>query len=689
MSYIPHPKLKEAEILMYRGRYDEAREIIESSTETQEINEIECELLKSRILIQSQKYQEGLAIAEWIINSRNTGNCDSLVIDAMIIKLNALAGMNKIAQGFKLNEEIRNILEKEEVKNQYLAANYRNRLENIQGDLYIKKGMFRNALECLSRGLEISADVKDELAMAISLASISNVHIQVGEIDKALASCSKCLSIFEKLTCEQGIADSYRMLAVIHWRTGRCDKALEYNHRALKIYRELGGHETELSWIYNNTGAIHVVNGDVFIALDFYRKYLFIVERKGDKSSIAHGLMNLGYVYHWMGEFEKAREHYKKALDVLNSIDTEVNTDSQISSIIYPYINLLIEENSIAEAKSYLSKLEAINSRSYDKLVHLRYKMSRGKILKSSKRFLDKAEAMKIFKEISQEEKVVKLSLTTDAKLNLCELLFDELKYTGNEEVVNEIKGLIDRLLILAEEQNSFKLLCETYLLKSKLALIELDLNTARKMLSLAQEVAENKGLNKLAMKISDGHDNLLDQAVRWKNFIDEEVSLEDRIDIAGFEEMVVSMIRKRVKVENRFPKPVHEEPVLLLVVNEAGISTFSRVFSEIDQNYQLISGFLSAINSVLHDIFSESGPVERIKYRDYTVIMKRDDSLLFCYAFKGKSYYPCKKVQKFIDILRSKEQIWTSLKTNYPNGKPPLFDMIDPIVDHVFKTTR
>ena len=118
-------------------------------------------------------------------------------------------------------------------------------------------------------------------------------------------------------------------------------------------------------------------------------------------------------------------------------------------------------------------------------------------------------------------------------------------------------------------------------------------------------EYAENKGLNKLAMKISDGHDNLLDQAVRWKNFIDEEVSLEDRIDIAGFEEMVVSMIRKRVKVENRFPKPVHEEPVLLLVVNEAGISTFSRVFSEIDQNYQLISGFLSAINSVLHDIFS------------------------------------------------------------------------------------
>jgi len=62
---------------------------------------------------------------------------------------------------------------------------------------------------------------------------------------------------------------------------------------------------------------------------------------------------------------------------------------------------------------------------------------------------------------------------------------------------------------ITFEKSNSFWILGETYLLQAKLALISLNLEEARRLLTKGQRIVEKYELNHLAIKISNEHDEV------------------------------------------------------------------------------------------------------------------------------------------------------------------------------------
>jgi predicted amidohydrolase len=155
-------------------------------------------------------------------------------------------------------------------------------------------------------------------------------------------------------------------------------------------------------------------------------------------------------------------------------------------------------------------------------------------------------KAGEILEEVVEEE-ISDHSLTVSAMIHLCDLLLSELRMTGEDELLDRINALTEQLLEIAEQQSSHSLLAETYLLQSKLALIELDMGKAEKLLTKAQLIAEEKELHTLARTVAHERGLLQSQIRKWDAIIKENPSRQEMIDFTKLDDFLEQMIHKAV----------------------------------------------------------------------------------------------------------------------------------------------
>jgi hypothetical protein len=189
-----------------------------------------------------------------------------------------------------------------------------------------------------------------------------------------------------------------------------------------------------------------------------------------------------------------------------------------------------------------LQRLQQLNEQADNKIISQRSRVAEALVLKASPRARYRVKAEELFEQVAAE-KVVWHELTVEALLNLCDLLLTELRASNDPELLREIQGHVDRLQDVATHQGSSWLLAETYVLQTKLTLMNLNLEDARRLLDQAQQLAEKHGLHRLAMQISSECNTLLDQRGQWKDLIARNASLLERMDLAHLEAQVMRMI--------------------------------------------------------------------------------------------------------------------------------------------------
>ena len=150
-------------------------------------------------------------------------------------------------------------------------------------------------------------------------------------------------------------------------------------------------------------------------------------------------------------------------------------------------------KNEIEISEYYLNKTKEIKDTANNPIIDQVYNLAKGHYLKGSKRIIKRAEAQEIFEQMAEEEVLVH-EITVDSMFNLCEMLIQELRQFGNEAVISEVKEVLEKLIKVAEDQNSFKVLVESKLLQSKVALLELDLKLAQETMQQAQQIAFERG---------------------------------------------------------------------------------------------------------------------------------------------------------------------------------------------------
>jgi predicted amidohydrolase len=120
---------------------------------------------------------------------------------------------------------------------------------------------------------------------------------------------------------------------------------------------------------------------------------------------------------------------------------------------------------------------------------------------------------------------------------------------TGEDEILHEVKDLTEKLHKIAKDQSSHSLLTEAYVLKSKLALLELDINKAQELLDIALINAEDKGLRTLAVKIYSEKTLLEAEIEKWKYLTKRKAPLNERLELTRLEGLMERVTSKRLEV--------------------------------------------------------------------------------------------------------------------------------------------
>ncbi|MHA2296660.1 MAG: tetratricopeptide repeat protein [Candidatus Hodarchaeales archaeon] len=577
-------KVKQIEELARTGNLEDLLEEIDNigtKLKLEEEDELRSQILKSHILTHMGAYREGFSLAEKIIKEGRRFRNQLMKVDAIVPKITALLmlgeldeSIDAIDEGMDLLHSLIDIPKTDILEREANFKHLKGMFYRIKGDLYL-------ALENLNDSLSIRQEIGNPYDIAESMNSIGIIHAskneinealyfwneslnlsekigsmhlsskllnnlgmiywQKGELDQALRYYHESLSIYQKLGDKQRIASSLSNIGLIFWNKGELDFALDYYRGSLSLFEEIEN-EPIIASVLNNIGIIHENKGELDIALHFHLSSLSIRQELDNKYDIAMSFNNIGSIYFFKGISRTAKSFLKKSVDLFE----ETGNIQDASDPLYNLIRVSVHEDSLEEAESHLRKLQVINKEEENKFVDQVYRISKALILKSSERLVKRAEAQAIFQNIVEEE-VIRFELTIEAMINLCELLLLELKGSGSREVLDEVKELLNRLIELARAKHSHSWLSYAFLLQSKLAMLELDIETAQQFLTKAQLIAEEKGLHKLELTISSERDLLYSQLSKWEKIIEQKPSMREIIQLTQFDDLIERMVRKRL----------------------------------------------------------------------------------------------------------------------------------------------
>lgn len=664
-----------------------------SKADLEKFNKLKSQISKSYGLIRKGDYDKGLNLADQTFKDGEEFGKRPLLIDAIICQGYALLGSGKLDACLKIVEEGENLLELIEHIKKRESTEKHAQLNELKSIAYRRKGNITTAKDLFQQTLATIEALKNKEAEASLLNNIGIIDASEGEFDLALEYFQKSLKKYEELGVKNPSLNLFNNIGLISSLKGELNQALEYYQKGLNLVEKLGElpskavilmnigqvyqtngdlqtaleysmkslrilkeleSQYELATCYNNIGVIHEFKGDLFKAHELYTKSFIIHKELGNNTKTAMNYNNIGNTYLDGGDVYKAISHYQESLKLLEGTGNILD----ISSILYNLILVNLQRGSTENSQQYLQQLQEINDKNENKAINQIYRLSKALVLKSSERVVKRAEGQQLLQKITEEE-VKENEYTIIAKKNLCELLIQELSTSGNEEILAEIKELSQELLDFAKTQHSNSLLIESYIIQSKMALLELDLDSARQLLSQGQQLAEENELQRLLVMVSREYDSLLTQLSKWPDLADRDVPLAERLELAELESMVTRLIRKKADIAELS----EEEPILFLILARSGMSMFSKHFlPESLLADQLIGGFLTAINAFTQQAFSETGTIEGIKHKEYTILMKPTDPLLCCYVFKGPSYYALQKLKNFSETVRVSDTIWNKL---------------------------
>ena len=645
-------ELREIETCIYNTNFEKALEIIQSLEKKYTASNFKLLLLilKGRLFSYQEKYKDAVELGEEAISLSRELGLPAQSIDALLLKSNG------VFLGY-LEDSIDFINQAEELikstyKNPPLDAprQYSDFLTmkfivlRYASDL---KESFNTANEWLSL-YEGSSEKIDKSKVYIQ---ISESYLYDSKVNNAFDYAKNSLDIQKELNNKVGIASSLYSIGQSHFVMGEIEKGLYYFKQCLSF--------SEISILtkleaMHMMGAVFKEKGDTNRALRYYKRSVVLARKEGYREKLASILTSIGTINRMKGESNIATEYINQSLHICR----EINSLYGISVNLFYLILIYLEKDLIANAQAYLLQFEKVVKLTQSSQWFYMYELARALILKKTKRLKSRSEAETILKEIVDEGSNLTPQLRLFTIINLCDMLLEELVITNNDEILNELSPLINQLLSIVKNANSYLWLAETRLLQAKLALIQMNIRDAKKLMIEAQMIADIHGLNLLAIKISNDHDSLLDQSRLWDELLQNAAPYSERIKLASIDGLIAQMQGKETIEELHV---LDETPILLLIMSRDGVPHFTHSFRK-DWDFEfLFSSFLSAFNSFSSEIFSKT--IDRIKIGENKILINPIKTYLICYVIQGQSYPAQKKLRQLTKEIEQDPDILLALK--------------------------
>ncbi|MHA1930174.1 MAG: tetratricopeptide repeat protein [Candidatus Thorarchaeota archaeon] len=662
-----------SEQLLNEGKFSEALklvDIIEARDDLTSLDQLSCLLLRSKLLSRLGFYKDSLEVAESAKEKCQRFDAPVHLVDALLTICEIYWFLGKFDESLETVEQIEQAMNEIPDEHQSELVMKRATLLNRRGNIYLRKGNFEDALHCYEQSLSIFEEIGGKQGEGESLYSIGTIQWRNGDLDLALWYFKKSLAVREEIGDKYGVASSLNAVGIIYRRKGDLNVALEYYKQSLALNEEMGNSHV-ISIALNNIGVVYRRKGDLDRALEYFERSLELKEEIGNKENIALTLRNVGLIYKDIGDLDHALEYLQRSLQLREEVANNLFTTETLFSLI----RANIDHNLMEQARWHLERLVEINNEEDNIIIRQKCRVAEALVLKASSRPRDREKAKKLLSWVIEGE-MLHEEVSMIAMVNFYDMVLVDLKVSGNQQAFDETRTLVCRLSEIAKEQLSYAFLAETHILKSKLALLEFNLLEARKLLTKAQIITDERGLLRLSMTISREHDTLLEEVNKWEELIENGASLVERAVLVDLQATVVDIIRKRVATQSERPT---DEPVYISILHQGdGVTKFSKNFQPTEAE-----DLSSVIESASISLSSQS--LNRARINDYTMLIQSHKPFLFCYVFKGQSFSAQQKLTKFVHSLSINDSMGGALN-RVSNGESPLTESDTAIIENLIK---
>ena len=511
------------------------------------------------------------------------------------------------------------------------------------------------ALQYVEKYSKLAEEIKDKHGPVITPVTKSSIYANMGNSKNAIKFSKIYLEKAKEMENINSIWHATFAVALHYAMSTDLINAAKFNNECIKLeqHPEFTNHSTVPTRKLVET-RLHWKKGDVDLALKMQLELLEF-QRKANPYSLAITLSLLGDSYYQKGDLNKAYTYYKESLEVRENF----KASTQVAENYFQLILICIEQDNRKEALDYLSKLESLNKKTEEIAVTQILKLSHALILKQETNKENKEKAKSLLLELINQE--APYYQTADrAYLYLCDNLLEEIKLTNNLQLLPELNELLQKLTKRALEQESYLLLIETYFLQSKMFLLELKIEESLDMVEKAQNLAEEKGITRLEILLSNEYDVLVEQLDSWETLTRTLPTLEERFEFTHIESLLNKMMRRWITYSDIVQE--EESPCYFVILNEEGSIVFSDTFSSYPLEMDKVSILLSKVKNHNATISENTLKPLRFRLEEYSCIASKEANLVFCYIFIGKSYLPLKKYIKFLNSIQNSE-VLTELK--------------------------
>jgi tetratricopeptide (TPR) repeat protein len=525
--------------------------------------------------LKAKKFEEGLTTVDEILHNRSFQLTLSQKFDIRlkrILLLMHLKQHGKITNEIKICEQILNEMDRVEREAPLLKGGEA-RLLSIQGAIHTNQGELEKSIKSYQKSFELYKTLNKKQGMFHQVHEIGWIKRTKGELDEALDNFHLCLKLARETGNKKTIAWTLNSISLIYFYKGELDLAEEHAKKSMEFFGEKKDIEV-LSWSFALLGSIYRGRGDLDKGLEFYRKTLQIIsENVVNQNQMIHSYCyahrNIGKIYYEKNMINQSIKHYKEAENVHNSFCTMKNTLFDYE-IIVDNIFLIRSGLEIADYDLIDHSIEVLSeyARKWP-WTDLFWKYGRALLLKSKLRAKFKFQAQRLFEELL--EKRFDYELEFSIQVLLCELYLEELKYSGEEAVLEDIQGLLQKISIVANKQRSVTTLLALYSLQAKLALIEGDVELSNNLITKALSIAEKRGLELISTKLKIQQKMVFDQLEEWKALLVRNSSLQEKVEILNLKEFITEA--KRVILEKKYePRSKYELVYLDILQNHSEI---------------------------------------------------------------------------------------------------------------------
>ncbi len=222
-------------------------------------------------------------------------------------------------------------------------------LDNI-GSIHFFSGNYSLSLQLYREALKLHKKTKNFPQVAFEYDNIGNLYYTQGKLDSAMQYFRDALVLNRIIPDTIGVGYDFKSISSIFSTNNILDSTFLYLDSALYFYKKIG-YKQGVAEVTCELGGLYLKKDSLDIALSYLNQALNLSQNKYIKVE-ADCLRFLGGIYKKKGEFNKAIEAHKKALELYKRIPNPLGVAYELGNIGNTYF----EMKNYKEALNYLSR---------------------------------------------------------------------------------------------------------------------------------------------------------------------------------------------------------------------------------------------------------------------------------------------------------------------------------------------